>query len=46
MCYDIITRRGMEQLPLVLIRHNIWADPALETSEWLELREALAYRGE
>ena len=37
-------RRGMDQLPLVLIRYNSWSDPILEQPEWKKLREALAYR--
>jgi TolB-like protein/DNA-binding winged helix-turn-helix (wHTH) protein/Flp pilus assembly protein TadD len=37
-------RRGMDQMPLTLIRYNSWSDPLLETQEWLELREALAYK--
>ena len=37
-------RRGMDQMPLTLIRYNSWSDPILETPEWLELREALTYK--
>jgi TolB-like protein/DNA-binding winged helix-turn-helix (wHTH) protein len=37
-------RRGMDQMPLTLIRYNSWSDPILETEEWRELREALAFK--
>lgn len=36
-------RRGMDQMPLTLIRLNTWNDPVLETSDWLQLRKALAF---
>ena len=38
-------RRGMDQMPLTLIRYNSWNDPVLETPEWLGLRDALAFNG-
>lgn len=36
--------RAMDPFPLLLIRHNAWSDPVLESQEWRELREQLAYR--
>lgn len=35
---------GMDVFPLLLMRVNAWADPALEQPEWVELRSRLEYR--
>jgi hypothetical protein len=35
---------GMDPLPLLLIRQNTWADPSLDTPQWIEPRSQLAHR--
>jgi TolB-like protein/DNA-binding winged helix-turn-helix (wHTH) protein len=37
---------GMDPITLEQIRQNTWSDPELETAEWRELRDALAYHAE